>query len=187
VPAEDVGVRMTYQLHGNYAADASGKPIGVHASDKVEGLHCFLVCRTMYEEAREVFYATNTFVAAHHTAFVHFVQDRPRACRGHIRDVRVHISEALWDGTRHEEGLAEESFGEEKSSYCEEFQRLCRVLGGPEVEMRSVEVSVYGGGLEPSWTGRVKIADCLIGGEGAHRPRFWEEGVEKGRHVLGEK
>jgi hypothetical protein len=193
VPASSVGVRLTYvggyayappeaRKNGEEESDEGGEhgagSVGVHGFRSVGGLHCFLVCRTMYEEAREVFYAKNTFVAAHHTAFMYFLRDRPIASQGHIRGVKIHISEALWDGMRHEEGLAEGvsaegSFGEGGTEYCEDFERLFRVLSGPEMQVGSVEVSVYSGGVEPSWSGRVKIADCLLGNKGGRRHRFW--------------
>jgi hypothetical protein len=169
VDASEVMVEMTYQVvHGVYGPRHDDKPTG--HSVAVQGLECLLVSQQMYEEARQMFYSKNKFTAGDHTAFAYFLQDRPEACRSYVRSVGMHFDERAWD----------ESF-ESGTSYCEDFEKLCRVLSGPSMGIRDLELTVFNQVVEPCWTGRVTLASCLRTEKRDPKPPFLQDSINKGR------
>ena len=167
VDASQVEVEMTYQV----AFDAAGcNRNGEEICDRttVQGLQCLLVCQQMYEEARRVFYSKNKFTAADHTACVYFLKDRPEASQSYIRSLAMHFDERAWT----------ESFGSEATTYCDMFEGLCRALGGPTMNLRELEVIVFGDHVDPFWTGKVTVASCLRTDKYDTKPPFLEDLVE---------
>jgi len=168
VDAAEVMVEMTYQVaHVHKGRDQHEERTG--SSVGIQGLQCLLACQQMYDEARKTFYAKNKFTAADHTAFMHFLQDRPEACQSSLRSVGMHFDERAWDG----------SFETGTTSYCDDFESLCRILSGPPLSLREFQITVYNTFVEPSWTARVAVASCLRADKGDPKPPFYKKVIRR--------